>query len=35
MANDSALEELEEMEEQQDSHPGGGRFNRLLVFPSS
>jgi type IV secretory pathway VirB10-like protein len=27
MANDNALEELEE---QQDSHPGGGRFNRLL-----
>jgi type IV secretory pathway VirB10-like protein len=27
MANDDALEELEE---QQDSHPGGGRFNRLL-----
>jgi type IV secretory pathway VirB10-like protein len=27
MANDDAIEELEE---QQDSHPGGGRFNRLL-----
>jgi len=27
MANDN---ELEELEEQQDGHPGGGRFNRLL-----